>query len=185
MILPIYAYGNPILIKKATEIDPDHPHVNELITNMWETVDNAGSLGLSAPQVGHSIRLFMVDTNSINLYDPGFKAIRKTFINAQLIKESEDVNSMNESCMSIPGISAPVNRSSSIKIKYLDQNFNEVVASFSGKNARVIQHEYDHIEGILFIKRLDALKKKRLESKLKKIRTGSVQSRHKLIFAKS
>ena len=150
MILPIYAYGQPVLKKVAEEIDKDYPFLEELIANMWETMYNAQGVGLAAPQIGRSIRLFIVDSIQMEEEDKPFKGIKKVFINAQKIEESGPINEYEEGCLSIPDIRGDVNRPQQLTIRYFDENFVEHTETFEDLNARVVQHEYDHIEGILF-----------------------------------
>ncbi|MCS6927913.1 MAG: peptide deformylase [Saprospiraceae bacterium] len=186
MILPIYAYGQPVLKKVAAPIGPDYSGLEELIANMWETMYHAEGVGLAAPQVGLSIRLFVVDTTHFKpneeneLQEPG---IKKVFINAQRLGEEGPVWSFEEGCLSIPHIRGEVERPSLIRLRYQDENFREFEETFSGINARVIQHEYDHIEGVLFTERLKPLKKRLIQRKLEDIRCGRVQVNYKMRFA--
>ncbi len=190
MILPIYAYGQPVLKKVAEDIEKDYAGLKELIENMWETMYNAEGVGLAAPQIGLPIRLFLVDTLTAqeedkkeNGKEPDFPGIRKVFINAQMIEETGEDNTFEEGCLSIPDITGDVDRLGTIKIRYLDEEFNEHIEIFDGTNARVIQHEYDHIEGILFTEKLKPLKKRMLKRRLEKIKKGEVKGRYKLKFA--
>jgi peptide deformylase len=185
MILPIYAYGQPVLKKVATEIGPDYPNLKELIENMWETMYNADGVGLAAPQVGLSIRLFIVDTakpleNSKDEDAP--KGIKKVFINAEMLEETGEEWAYEEGCLSIPDIRGDVDRPEHIRIRYFDENFNEHEESFSGLDARVIQHEYDHIEGILFTELLKPVKKQLVQRKLIKIKKGAVKVSYPMRF---
>ena len=186
MILPIYAYGQPVLKKVAREIAPDYPNLQELIENMWETMYNADGVGLAAPQIGLSIRLFIVDTakpleDSEDKDAP--KGIKKVFINAEMLEETGDEWAYEEGCLSIPDIRGDVDRQERIRIRYLDENFEEQEESFDGLNARVIQHEYDHIEGILFTELLKPVKKKLVQRKLIKIKKGAVKVSYPMRFA--
>ncbi|TNE57598.1 MAG: peptide deformylase [Bacteroidetes bacterium] len=188
MILPIYAYGQPVLKKVAEPVTPDYPELAELIANMWETMYNADGVGLAAPQVGLAIRLFVIDTEQLDKEedgepprDPGFK---KVFINAQMLDESGELWPYEEGCLSIPRISGDVERQPDIRLRYQDENFVEHEETFSGINARVIQHEYDHIEGILFTERLKPLKKRLIRRKLDDIRTGKINPDYKMRFVK-
>ena len=159
MILPIYGYGYPVLKKEAESITANYPDLNELIENMWETMYNASGIGLAAPQIGLSIRLFIVDT--IQIMDEGEEAlgIKKVLINAQKIEEAGEPWLYEEGCLSIPDIKGDVERLPELRIRYLDENFEEHDEVFNGVNARVIQHEYDHIDGILFTEHLKPIKK--------------------------
>ena len=184
MILPIVAYGHPVLRKEAKMIDADYPDLNNLIQNMWETLENANGVGLAAPQIGLSIRLFLV--NSIPLMDEGQEdlGIKKVFINAELIEETGKDWPYEEGCLSIPDITGEVMRQPQIKIRYQDENFNTHEEKFTGMNARVIQHEYDHIEGILFIEYLKPVKKKLIRRKLENIKKGKVSADYAMKFVK-
>lgn len=189
MILPIYLYGQAVLRKKAQEISPDYPQLKELISNMFETMYNAEGIGLAAPQIGLDIRLFVIDLAPLEEDDERYASFKKVFINPQIEEESvDDTVSMQEGCLSLPGINESVNRPKKIRIKYLDENFtphDEVYDSFF---ARCIQHEYDHIEGVMFIDKISAIRKQLIKSKLNNIIKGSincfyrvkpVQSKHK------
>ena len=179
MILPIYAYGQPVLKKVAKEIGPEYPELQTLISNMWETMHNAEGVGLAAPQIGRSIRLFLVDTKTPQEKEkekdgkePEYEGIKKVFINAEMIEESGKNNTFEEGCLSIPDITGDVVRLDTIKIRYLDENFEEHEEVYDGTNARVIQHEYDHIEGVLFVEKLKPLKKRLIKRKLEKLKKG-------------
>ncbi len=189
MILPIYAYGQPVLKKVAQDIDKDYPDLKGLINNMKETMHNAEGVGLAAPQIGLSIRLFLVDTLTSQEKDkeedgkePEYQGIRKVFINAEMIEETGKDNTFEEGCLSIPDITGDVDRLDTIKIRYLDEDFVEYVEVFDGTNARVIQHEYDHLEGILFTEKLKPLKKRMLKRKLENIKKGVVEKKYKMKF---
>lgn len=189
MILPILAYGDPILKKKAKEIDPDFPGLSELLDNMWETMYAANGVGLAAPQIGESIRLFIVDAapfaedDSLSEKEQEFlKNFKKTFINPQIIHENGDEWGFNEGCLSIPDIREDVFRKPEISMEYYDENFQKHQAQFSGLAARVIQHEYDHIEGILFTDKLSGLKKRLIKRKLENISKGNVSIDYRMRF---
>ncbi len=183
MILPIYAYGQPVLKKVAEEIDKDYPFLEELIANMWETMYNAQGVGLAAPQIGRSIRLFIVDSIQMEEEDKPFKGIKKVFINAQKIEESGPINEYEEGCLSIPDIRGDVNRPQQLTIRYFDENFVEHTETFEDLNARVVQHEYDHIEGILFTEHLKPLKRRLVKRKLDKIKKGKIKHEYRMKFA--
>lgn len=176
MILPITLIGDPVLKKKAENIAADYPNLSDLIKNMWQTMYAASGVGLAAPQIGKSIRLFVVDTIQLSnrKNQENFQGIKKVFINATILEETGTEWKYEEGCLSIPGIREDVYRNANIKIHYFDENFNEFTESYDDINARVIQHEYDHIEGILFTDKLKPLKRKLLLSKLNKISRGEV-----------
>lgn len=182
MILPIYAYGFPVLKKKATLIDKDHEGLTELIENMWETMYNAKGIGLAAPQIGKSIRIFLVDTVQLEDDEKDLKGIKKILINPEIISEEGEPQSYEEGCLSIPDIRGDVTRNPNIKIKYYDENFEEFTESYSGINARVIQHEYDHIEGKLFTEQLQPLRKRLIKRKLEAIKKGKVSTDYRMRF---
>lgn len=181
MILPVVAIGDPILRKKGKDISPEYPRLKELIDNMFETMYNAYGVGLAAPQIGKDIRLFIVDTEPFSEneeYSPEerafLKTFKKVFINAKITKEEGNEWGFNEGCLTIPGIHEDVTRFSIIHMEYFDENFNQHTEIFSGLAARVIQHEYDHIEGILFTDKVSPFKRKLLKGKLEKISKGQV-----------
>ena len=185
MILPIYAYGQPILKKLAQKIDADYPKLEELLTNMWETMYNAQGVGLAAPQIGLSIRLFIIDTVQAMEDDKKQEGIKKVFINAEKLEESGPVWDYEEGCLSIPNIRGDVSRPPVLKIRYWDENFVEHTEIFTGVNARVIQHEYDHLEGVLFTEKLKPIKKRLLRRKLDKIRKGKTDVEYRMKFVKA
>lgn len=168
MILPIYAYGQPVLKKVGEEIDKDYPELEKLIADMWETMENADGVGLAAPQIGRAIRLFLVDSTEALKESKTEEGIRQVFINAEILEEGGEPWSYEEGCLSIPDLRGDVSRNAQIKIRYQDENFEEHTKIFDGVNARVIQHEYDHIEGILFTEKLKPLKRKMIKRKLEK-----------------
>ena len=184
MILPIYAYGFSVLKKVAEDIDKDYPELETLISNMWDTMYNAHGIGLAAPQIGLSIRLFLVDTKQSMEEEDKDKGIKKVFINAEIIEEAGDDFSYEEGCLSIPGIKGEVYRPEQVKIKYLDENFVEHTEVYDGINARVIQHEYDHIDGILFTELLGPLKKRRIKKKLEDVKAGKLRDEYKMKYLK-
>lgn len=182
MILPIYAYGQPVLKQVAEEIPQDYPELQELIENMWETMYHASGVGLAAPQVGLSIRLFVIDT--IQIMDEGEEdqGIKQVFINAQKIEERGEPWAYEEGCLSIPDVRGDVERQPTLRLRWLDENFEQHEQTFEGVNARVIQHEYDHIDGVLFIEHLKPVKKRLVRRKLEDIRKGKVKADYKLKF---
>lgn len=184
MILPIFAYGNPILKKVAKSVDRDHPGLSELIANMWETMYNADGVGLAAPQIGQSLRIFIVDTVQTYKEEDKAKGVKTVFINAEKIEEEGEFWPYEEGCLSIPHIRGEVERQKVLKIKYLDQDFNEQSKVFDGINARVVQHEYDHLEGVLFLDKLKPLKKRMIKRKLEIIKKGKVDSDYLMKFVR-
>lgn len=184
MLLPIVAFGDPVLRKVGTEVSPDYPGLNDLIENMWETMYGAEGVGLAAPQIGKSIRLFVIDASPFAEDEPGLENFKKVFINAQIIDEEGEEWQFKEGCLSIPGVRENVKRKDTVKIKYQDENFVEHEETFDGLAARVIQHEYDHIEGILFTDKINPLKKQMIKRKLTDISKGIVKANYKMRFPK-
>lgn len=189
MILPIVAYGDAVLRKKAEDISEDYPKLSELIASMYETMYDANGVGLAAPQIGLPIRLFVVDTNPFSDDDELLEAeqkqlasFKRTFINAKILEESGDEWAFNEGCLSIPDVREDVFRKPVVKIQYQDEQFKTHVEEFDGLIARVIQHEYDHIEGILFTDKLSALKKRLIKSRLSNISKGNIRVDYKMRF---
>ena len=189
MILPILAYGSPVLKKTATDITPKYPNLNELISNMWETMYAAKGVGLAAPQIGLSIRLFVIDATPFlddeNMDDfelNSIKNFKKVFINPKIINENGSLWEFNEGCLSIPEIREDVSRRSKIIIEYFDENFQFHRLELSGLAARVVQHEYDHIEGILFTDHISSLKKRLIKGKLNNISSGSIKVDYEMKF---
>lgn len=189
MILPIVAYGDPVLRKKGEEISAQYPGLKDLISNMWETMYQANGVGLAAPQVGLPIRLFMVDTSPFGEDEElseaereQLKDFKQVFINGHMEEESGENWSFNEGCLSIPDIREDVTRQERISITYQDENFKTQKKTFDGILARVIQHEYDHIEGILFTDKLSSLKRRLLKSRLTNIAKGKVEVDYKMRF---
>lgn len=184
MILPIYAYGQPVLRKKSTPIQRDYPELSKLIEDMYETMYSAKGVGLAAPQIGADIRLFIVDTIQLDKKHDTATGIKKVFINAEIIEETGDLWMYEEGCLSIPDIHVEIERNPSILIKYLDTDWNEHIEQYDAVNARVIQHEHDHIEGILFIDRMKPLKRRLINRKLEKIKKGEIEVDHPMKFFK-
>jgi peptide deformylase len=189
MILPIIAYGDPVLRKKATVVSSNYPKLKELIANMYETMYNAYGVGLAAPQIGLAIRIFLVDTSPFaddelltEEEQQQLKDFKCTFINAKILVEEGDDWAFNEGCLSIPNIREDVFRKPRIKVQYQDEEFNEHVKEFDGLLARVIQHEYDHIEGILFTDKLSSFKKRLIKAKLLNISKGNIDIDYKMRF---
>lgn len=189
MILPIVAYGDPVLRKKATAISEEYPKLDTLIENMFETMYGARGIGLAAPQIGVAIRLFIVDATpfeddeDLSEEERAICAdFKKVFINAKIIEETGDEWVFNEGCLSIPNINEDVFRQPVVTLEYYDENFNKHTETFDGMVARIIQHEYDHIEGILFTDKLSVLKKRLLKSKLTNISKGKIEVGYRMKF---
>jgi len=179
MKLPIVAYGDPVLKKIGTDIDKDYPELKELIANMFDTMYYANGVGLAAPQIGLPIRLFIVDTGEDEDGTPGYK---KVFINARILEETGEPWNFNEGCLSIPDIRENILRKPNIKVNYFDENWVEHTDDVDGMPARVIQHEYDHIEGKLFTDKVSILRKTMLKSKLDAISKGNIKTDYKMKF---
>ncbi|AXO81546.1 peptide deformylase [Olleya aquimaris] len=190
MILPIVAYGDPVLKRKAKDIPEDYPKLKELIANMYETMYGSFGVGLAAPQIGLSIRLFIVDATPFaddedNLDADQIKFLKNfkhTFINPVILEETGDEWVFNEGCLSIPDVREDVFRKPNIKIEYYDEDFNKQTMELDGLAARVFQHEYDHIEGILFTDHLSALKKRLIKGKLTNISKGKINVDYRMKF---
>jgi peptide deformylase len=190
MILPIIGYGDPVLRKVGVEISPDNPNLDILIENMYATMYNAYGVGLAAPQIGLSIRMFIIDTEPFSENDDlktdeknQLKSFKKTFINAKIIKEEGNEWAFNEGCLSIPDVREDVFRKEKITIEYCEEDFVRKTEVFEGLIARVIQHEYDHIEGILFTDKISTLKKTLIKKRLQNIMDGKIRADYKMKFA--
>jgi peptide deformylase len=184
MILPIYAFGQPVLKKVGADISKDYEGLEQLIADMWETMYNANGVGLAAPQIGKAIRLFIVDTVQMMEEGKEEEGIKRVFINAHKIEEGGNPWDYEEGCLSIPDIRGDVRRPAQLKLKYLDEDFQERVEIFTGVNARVIQHEYDHIDGVLFTEYLSPLKRRLLRRRLDNIKKGKITADYKMKFAR-
>jgi peptide deformylase len=192
MILPIVAYGHPILRKVAQDITPDYPDLQKLIADMWETMYNSNGVGLAAPQVNRDIRLFVMDSSQIfNNQDeedkgkyPDEPGIKQVLINPRIKALNGDEWAYGEGCLSIPNINEDIMRREEVTLEYLDEHFEPHTATFNGITARIILHEYDHIEGKLFIDYLTPLKRKLMKSKLDDISKGKVKAKYRMLFAK-
>lgn len=195
MIFPIVAYGDPVLRKVGVDIDKDYPNLQQLIADMFETMNNALGVGLAAPQIGKAIRLFIVDTKPFSEVDEDdeedeftpeerkqLEDFKQVFINAKIIEETGEEWPFNEGCLSIPKIREDVHRKPKIRIKFMDENFVEHDKTFEGLIARVIQHEYDHIEGKLFTDKISPLRRRMIQGKLNDITKGKVQIGYKMRF---
>jgi len=182
MILPVVAYGHPVLKKVAKEIDPSFPNLKEFIADMFETMYQSDGVGLAAPQVNQSIRLFVVDSSAFAEKYPDAANFKKVFINAAIYRQEGEEWSFNEGCLSFPGLREDIVRKPVIYIKYFDENFQLHDERIDGINARIIQHEYDHIEGIVFVDRMSSLRKMILKGRLSDISKGKVEVAYKMIF---
>ncbi len=179
MILPIVVYGSPVLRGESKEIDADYTDAGKLIEDMFETMHEAEGVGLAAPQVGRNIRMFVVDATPWAEDEPSLAGFRKAFINPDIYQFSEEENYYNEGCLSLPGINEDVLRPVSIRMRYLDENFQPHDEEFTGRPARIIQHEYDHIEGKVFTDHLPPLRKTLLKSKLNNFAKGRFSAGYK------
>jgi peptide deformylase len=191
MILPIVAYGDPVLRKVGEDIDADYPDLKKLIADMKETMKNAHGVGLAAPQIGKAIRLFLVDARPFSEDEELDKKERETlknfnhiFINPKILEEEGEEWAFSEGCLSIPEVREDVFRKEKITIQYCDENFTEHTKTLDGLAARVFQHEYDHIEGILFTDKLSSLKKRLLKKKLENISKGKITADYRMRFPK-
>ena len=184
MILPVYAYGQPVLKRRASDVDITNTELPELLANMWETMYHANGVGLAAPQIGKSMRIFLVDTIQLHEEEKesNDKGIKVAFINAEKIAEDGEDWTYEEGCLSIPHVRGEVERPERITLKYLDGELVEHTKTFTGMNARVIQHEYDHIDGVLFVEKLKPLKRRLISRKLDKIKKGQVGADYRLKF---
>jgi len=191
MILPIVAYGNPVLKRVADEITSDYPDLSELIENMWETMYAAHGVGLAAPQIGLSIRLFVIDASLFVDEEEmdqeeidTLKDLKKVFVNPIIEEEQGELWSFNEGCLSIPDVREDVSRKEEIVVSYVDENFTPQQLKLKGLAARVVQHEYDHIQGVLFTDHLSPLKKRLIKKRLTSISKGSVSVEYRMKFPK-
>ena len=184
MIYPIVAYGSSILRKECVEIDELNDEIKRLINDMFETMYDADGVGLAAPQIGKNLRLFVIDASPFSEDEPELENFKKVFINPELISESGKKWSFKEGCLSIPGVREEVSRHETLVLNYLDENFVEHEETFSGLAARVIQHEYDHIEGILFTDKINTLKRQLIKGKLNDIAKGKFNADYKMKIIK-
>ncbi len=180
MILPITIYGNPVLRKVAEDIDKDYPNLRELIKNMFETMYSADGVGLAAPQIDKPIRLFVIDASPMAEDDPSLEGFKRVFINAHVVEEEGEIWSFNEGCLSIPGIREDVERPEKIRIQYYDENWEFHDEVLEGVKARIVQHEYDHLDGILFTDRIAPIRKKLLKNKLTAMAKGKFKADYKV-----
>ncbi|WP_157207668.1 peptide deformylase [Mariniflexile maritimum] len=189
MILPIVAYGDPVLKKKGIDINKDYPELDALLENMFDTMYNAFGVGLAAPQIGLPIRVFIVDTMPFSededlteAEQTALNGFKRVFINAKILKEEGNEWAFNEGCLSIPDVREDVFRKPQITLEYFDENFESHTEVFDGLIARVIQHEYDHIEGVLFTDKLSALKKRLIKGRLANISKGKINVEYRMRF---
>lgn len=180
MIKPVYVYGSPVLRKVATDIASDYPNLKGLVEDMFETMHHSDGIGLAAPQVGLSIRIFVIDASPLADDHPEMKDFRRVFINAHIIERSDEEILYNEGCLSIPNIREDVQRPESILMQYVDENFEPKEERFNGLAARIIQHEYDHLEGVLFTDKVSPIKRQLLKSKLTAISKGKFSASYKV-----
>ncbi|MGQ9619859.1 MAG: peptide deformylase [Bacteroidales bacterium] len=186
MIYPVILYGHPILKKVAEEINRDYPGLRQLIDDMFETMHNAEGIGLAAPQIGKSVRIFVIDGAPLAKEEPEtdsyrFASFKKVFINPKITIKDGEVVPMNEGCLSIPNIREEVKRESFIRLQYYDENWNFHDETYEGYKARVIQHEYDHLNGILFVEKINPLRKKLIKGKLNDISKGKFEADYKTL----
>jgi peptide deformylase len=188
MILPVFAYGEPILKQKALEIEPSFEGLEDFINNMFETMYHAGGVGLAAPQIGQSLRVFVVDAEPFaEDEEPNthyLRSFKKVFINPIIKKETGEEWAFREGCLSIPGIREDVYRHEKVTIQYYDQNFNELTETFTDFAARIVQHEYDHLEGKLFVEKISPLRRQMIKRKLEEIKGGQVDVNYRMKFPK-
>lgn len=180
MILPVYVYGQPVLRKVAEDIAPDYPGLKELIQNMFETMERADGVGLAAPQIGLPIRVVVIDLDVLSEDFPEYKGFRKAYINAHILEVSGEEVSMEEGCLSLPGIHESVKRGDKIRVKYLDEELVEHEEVVEGYLARVMQHEFDHLEGKMFIDHLSPLRKQMIKGKLNAMLKGKARCSYKV-----
>lgn len=180
MIKPIFLYGNTVLRKPTLDIDKNYPGLQQLIADMYETMDNANGVGLAAPQIGLAIRVFVVDASGFADDYADAEGFRRVFINPQILEESGKEWFFNEGCLSVPALHEDVARKETVRIRYYNENFEERTDTFSGICARIILHEYDHLQGKMFIDRLNVLKKRLIKGKLQNIEKGKVAAKYKV-----
>lgn len=182
MILPIVAYGDPVLKTRALPVEKDDPGLTALIENMWETMYRAQGVGLAAPQVGLSKRIFVIDATPFIEDDAGLKDFKKVFLNPEILEESGQEWVFNEGCLSFPDLREDISRKPDIRISYYDEQFNQHEETFTGLAARIIQHEYDHIEGVVMVDRISPLKKTLIRKRLSNISKGLVDAGYLMKF---
>jgi peptide deformylase len=184
MIYPIVVYGHPVLRRKSREVSRNEEGLSEFIKDLWETMYVSDGIGLAAPQVGKNVRLFVIDAESLLKDDPTLEGFKKTFVNPIIVEKSGDKEPFNEGCLSIPNIREDVIREPRIRIQYYDEEFNFFDEQYDGIASRIIQHEYDHLEGILFTDLVPVLRKRLLKGKLNAISKGKFEASYKTILPK-
>jgi peptide deformylase len=182
MTYPIVVYGHPVLRKISAEIDKDYPGLNQIIEDLFETMYRSEGLGLAAPQIGKSIRIFVIDGKPAAEDEPLLADFKKTFINAHIVEKNGELVPMTEGCLSIPNLREEVNRESHIRINYYDENWTYHDEVYNGYKARIIQHEYDHLDGIMFTDKVSPLRKRLIKSKLMAISKGRFEAEYKTIL---
>jgi peptide deformylase len=182
MVYPIVIYGHPVLRKIAEDVDRDYPELDQVVADLYETLYKSEGIGLAAPQIGKSIRIFVIDGRPIGDDEPELADFKKAFINAQIIEKTGDLQLMTEGCLSIPNLREEVNRESHIRITYYDENWEFHDEVHEGFKARIIQHEYDHLDGILFTDKVSSLRKRLLKGKLNAISKGKFEADYKTIL---
>lgn len=181
MIYPVVVYGHPVLKKVAAEVERDYPELKQLIDDMFETMYAAEGVGLAAPQIGKSIRVFVIDGAPLAEDEPEFANFKRVFINPKIIEKDGELVPMNEGCLSIPNIREEVKRESHIRVQYYDENWELHDETFEGYKARVFLHEYDHLDGILFVEKINPLRKRLIKGKLNDISKGKFEADYKTI----
>jgi peptide deformylase len=182
MTYPIVIYGHPVLRKVAQDIDKDYPELNQVIADLFETMYNSEGIGLAAPQIGKSVRIFVIDGTPLAEDEPELADFKKIFINARIIEKNGDIQPMTEGCLSIPNLREEVNREGHVRIQYYDENWQFHDETYTGFTARIIQHEYDHLDGILFTDRVSPLRKRLIKGKLTAITRGNFEADYKTIL---
>jgi peptide deformylase len=180
MILPIYLYGHPVLRKITKDISPDYPNLKKLLADMFETMENADGVGLAAPQIGLEDRILVIDLSPLADDEPSLKDFKKVFINAHIVEMEGSEEIMEEGCLSIPGVHEKVPRKNRIRIQYLDENLQPHDEIYEAYKARVIQHEYDHLEGVMFVDKISGIRKQMIRSKLNKLLKGETNCSYKV-----
>lgn len=183
MIYPVVVYGHPVLRKVAEDIDREYPGLDTLVSDMFETMYFSEGVGLAAPQIGKSVRVFIIDGTPLAEDDPEMDGFRKVFINARIIEKSGEIKPMTEGCLSIPNLREEVNRESVLRMTWYDENWNFYDEVFTGYKARVIQHEYDHLDGVMFTDKVNPLRRRLLHRKLVDISKGKFEASYKTILA--
>lgn len=184
MVYPVYIYGSPVLRAETEEVGKDYPELKKLVDDMFETMYAAEGVGLAAPQIGKDLRMFVVDVSPFGKSDPAAADYKRVFINPEIYEESEMEVLMNEGCLSLPGLHEDVYRPETIRIRYVDENFNEHDEELDGWRARAVQHEYDHIEGMVFTDRLSSLRRTLLKNKLNAMTKGKYDASYRTKMGK-